>query len=90
MGRFDALIERWGLAAVMVVAALFLLVGLGSMGLWEPWEMDRAAVARTLANPPRVVAALAAEHDREAATVEAAAHEAGVALRLEREDDDDA
>lgn len=90
MGRIDALIERWGLATVMVVGALYLLVGLGSMGLWEPWEMDRAAVARTLANPPRVVAALAAGHDREAAAIEAAAHEAGAALRLEREDDDDA
>jgi len=87
MGRFDALIDRWGLSATMALGAMVLFVGIGSAGLWEPWEMDRADLARTLAEPPQVVAAVAgvAEEGGGSAAdlVEAAASYAGVALRLE-------
>lgn len=80
MARFDALIERWGMAAVMLLGALILLTGLGSTGLWEPWEMDRADLSRTLAEPPRVVAALGAPEQE--ATVRRAVSAAGAALHV--------
>ena len=41
------------LAAALV--ALFLLPGLGSSGLLDPWEMDRAAVARRIAGSRQVL-----------------------------------
>ncbi|HAN30829.1 MAG TPA: hypothetical protein DCQ06_04460, partial [Myxococcales bacterium] len=37
------------------VAALFLLPGLGSSGLLDPWEMDRAANARVVSGPSQVL-----------------------------------
>ena len=42
-----------GLAVALVAA--FLLPGLGSSGLLDPWEMDRAAVARRIAGSPQVL-----------------------------------
>ena len=41
------------LAAALV--AIFLLPGLGSSGLLDPWEMDRAAVARRIAGSKQVL-----------------------------------
>jgi hypothetical protein len=48
---------RWPIAGAAVVLALLLLPGLGGPGLLDPWEMDRAAVARWMAGSPRVVIA---------------------------------
>ncbi|MBM4342196.1 MAG: hypothetical protein FJ100_02330 [Deltaproteobacteria bacterium] len=41
------------ITALVLTAAL--LPGLGQPGLLDPWEMDRAAVARRMAGPPKVV-----------------------------------
>lgn len=49
------LLDRWQLWIAAAVLGLALLPGLGSAGLLDPWEMDRAAVARRMAAPPRVV-----------------------------------
>lgn len=48
-------LDRWQLVIAAAVLGLALLPGLGSAGLLDPWEMDRAAVARRMAAPPRVV-----------------------------------
>lgn len=42
---------------LIAVYALVLLVGLGGPGLWDPWEMNRAHVARKMAQAPRVLVA---------------------------------
>ncbi len=55
--RFVAFINRRGVLLALALGAVVLLAGLGSTGLWEPWEMDRADLARTLAAPPEAVAA---------------------------------
>lgn len=47
-----------GLAVLAVV-----LPGLGSAGLLDPWEMDRAAVARTMAGSRQVVSTLSTDAD---------------------------
>ena len=52
-----AIVLRWPLAVAAVVLAGLLLPGLGGPGLLDPWEMDRAAVARLMAGRPRVVVA---------------------------------
>jgi len=68
----------------VLVAAGFLLFRLGSDGLWEPWEMDRAAVARTIHEPSDVAVALGAEASQEGGlgdVLRQAGDEAGVALR---------
>jgi hypothetical protein len=55
MRAFVERLHRWqGLVAPLVLAAL-LLPGLGGPGLLDPWEMDRAAVARRMAGGPRVL-----------------------------------
>ena len=41
------------LALALAAAALF--PGLGSFGLWDPWEMQRAHLARTMAGDARVI-----------------------------------
>ncbi len=46
---------RWQLPIVLVVLLATLLPGLGRSGLLDPWEMDRAAVARRMASGPRVL-----------------------------------
>lgn len=43
------------LAITTLVLLAALLPGLGKPGLLDPWEMDRAAVARRMAGPPKVV-----------------------------------
>ncbi|MFO0749456.1 MAG: glycosyltransferase family 39 protein [Myxococcota bacterium] len=58
-----------------------LFAGLGSTGLWEPWEMDRADLARTLAAPPEAVVALGAGQDATTELVTRAAAQAGVVIR---------
>jgi hypothetical protein len=55
MQAWRGLFERWQLLISALVLAAVLLPGLGSAGLLDPWEMDRAAVARRMAAPPRVV-----------------------------------
>ena len=42
----DAAIERWGVPVTLLVGVCVLFVGLGSSGLWDPWEMDRADLGR--------------------------------------------
>jgi hypothetical protein len=83
MARFSALenvLRRWGHVLVIAFSGLVLVGGLGSTGLWEPWEMDRADLARTLAGPPEVVVALGPEREGLATSVSTAAavHEAVV------------
>ena len=82
MARLTALIERWGIAAVMGIAVILLFVGLGSSGLWEPWEMDRADLSRAIADPPQVLAAIAASPQDQARLLQTSAQRAGVVLRL--------
>ena len=48
-----------GLLLVVGVWLVLGLPGLGDYGLWDPWEMDQAAVARRMIGPTRV---LAVEH----------------------------
>lgn len=56
-------LTRWqGAAAALLLAAL-LLPGLGRSGLLDPWEMDRAAVARRMAAGPRVLVVEGAKGD---------------------------
>lgn len=45
-----------GALATAILAVVVLLPGLGSTGLWDPWEMDRAHVAREMAGRTKVVA----------------------------------
>lgn len=84
-GWFDklrAMTLRWGTLIAVAVGALTLFSGLGKNGLWEPWEMDRADLARTLSNPPEAVLALGAStSDAEVQAIQTAANEAGVALK---------
>ncbi len=42
---------------VALVAGLAFLPQLGSSGLWDPWEMNRAHLAREVAGPTRVIVA---------------------------------
>jgi hypothetical protein len=42
-------------AALLALAVLVLVPDLGGPGLWDPWEMDRAHVARSMAGPTRVL-----------------------------------
>ncbi|MGM0574309.1 MAG: glycosyltransferase family 39 protein [Myxococcota bacterium] len=74
---------RWGVPVALVVGALVLFVGIGRTGLWEPWEMDRADLARTLVEPDQAVVAVSrGGEDALRETVEEAAEEAGVAARF--------
>lgn len=57
--RLAALVNAHGVVLALVLGAVVLVAGIGSTGLWEPWEMDRADLARTLASPPEAVAAFA-------------------------------
>ena len=45
------------LLVVLALGAAILLPGLGRFGLWDPWEMQRAAVARNIAGGARVLVA---------------------------------
>ncbi|MCC6622993.1 MAG: glycosyltransferase family 39 protein [Deltaproteobacteria bacterium] len=81
MARLDALIERWGNLAALALGAVVLFVGLGRTGLWEPWEMERADLARTLAAPPEAVIALGPGLEGTAELIERAARDAGVVIR---------
>lgn len=50
-----ARLHAWQWPISLVVLAAALLPGLGRAGLLDPWEMDRAAIARRMANPARVM-----------------------------------
>lgn len=60
--------------AALIVGAALLFAGLGSDGLWEPWEMDRAQVSRDLEGPSQVLVGLSV-HDEP--SVRASVEEAG-------------
>ena len=47
--------QVFGLILVCAVWALIGLPGLGQNGLWDPWEMDRAHVARQMTGSPSVL-----------------------------------
>lgn len=55
--RLSAVSDRWQVAIAALLLAVVLLPGLGRSGLLDPWEMDRAAVARQMAAAPRVLVA---------------------------------
>ena len=55
-----AALDRWQLPLAVALLAALLLPGLGRSGLLDPWEMDRAAVARRMAAAPRVLVVEAA------------------------------
>ncbi len=57
------ILSRFGVPAALLIGAALLLVGLGSDGLWEPWEMDRAQVSRDLEGPSQVLVGLGYEED---------------------------
>ena len=62
-GLLDRIQRHSQLLALVAVAALAVLVlvpGIGRSGLWDPWEMDRAHVAREMAGPAK---ALVVERD---------------------------
>lgn len=90
IGRWcDHWITALGIPAVLVIGASILLFGLGANGLWDPWEMDRAAVARTFHERPEISAAVATNGDESTALKDAllaAAEDAGVVLRLSEAD----
>ena len=81
IGRWcDHWITALGIPAVLVIGASILLFGLGANGLWDPWEMDRAAVARTFHERPEISAAVATNGDESTALKDAllaAAEDAG-------------
>jgi len=87
MARLNALIERWGIAAVLGIGFVLLFVGLGSTGLWEPWEMDRADLARDIADPPQAFAAISKRSPEYPRTLRATAQRAGVVLHVADLDD---
>ncbi|MEZ4266161.1 MAG: glycosyltransferase family 39 protein [Myxococcota bacterium] len=81
---FDALrdfVERHGHLVALVLAAVVLFTGLGRSGLWEPWEMDRADLARTLVEPAQVAAAVATDTGALRTSVDTAAAEADLVVR---------
>ncbi|MEC8025757.1 MAG: glycosyltransferase family 39 protein, partial [Myxococcota bacterium] len=51
---------------LVVVVAWFALhgFGLGTHGLWDPWEMDRSHIARTMVGNPRIMVIEAAKPSR--------------------------
>ena len=53
----------FGLALVLVVYAGLNFPQLGGHGLWDPWEMDRAHVARQMTGAPRVLVVERREKD---------------------------
>ncbi|MSQ83895.1 MAG: hypothetical protein EXR77_13585 [Myxococcales bacterium] len=55
LGRLEQSARRWQLAIATGVLATVLLPALGAAGLLDPWEMDRAAVARRMAGAVRAV-----------------------------------
>lgn len=55
LSPLKASLNRWQLLVTTVILSLLLLPALGRPGLLDPWEMDRAAVGRHMAAPPRVV-----------------------------------
>lgn len=81
-----AWLRRYGIWAVMLLGSAMMLWRLGASGLWEPWEMDRADLARTLVEQPRVPAALAPSAWEEGgfyATVESATLAENMLLQAE-------
>ncbi|MCB9728769.1 MAG: glycosyltransferase family 39 protein [Deltaproteobacteria bacterium] len=74
-------VEERGHLVALVLAAVVLFAGLGRPGLWEPWEMDRADLARTMVEPGQVAAALESGDSALHATLADAAAEAGLVVR---------
>lgn len=74
--------DKWGLPLTLLVGAAALFAGLGNTGLWDPWEMDRADVARTLSEPAQVMVALRDRSGPVRDAVEQAAAAADVVARF--------
>lgn len=55
LARLSELANRFWWLLTPLLLALLLLPGLGAAGLLDPWEMDRAAVARKMAAAPTVL-----------------------------------
>lgn len=72
---------RFSTLIAVAVGAITLFAGLGNNGLWEPWEMDRADLARTLSNPPEAILALGTTTETEVQAIQKAALDANVALK---------
>lgn len=53
--KLASALQRWQVPIALALLAALLLPGLGTAGLLDPWEMDRAAVSRRMAADPRVV-----------------------------------
>lgn len=51
------MLKRWGATITLVVAAVMVPMGIWGPGLWDPWEMNAAQVARRMAEAPRVLVA---------------------------------
>lgn len=49
------MLKRWGGPIILIVAAVMVPMGIWGPGLWDPWEMNAAQVARRMAEPPRVL-----------------------------------
>lgn len=78
-----SLLARFGAHGALLVGAALLFVGLGSDGLWEPWEMDRAQVSRDLEGPAQVLVSLGSHEDADVrARVEAAGLASDTVLRF--------
>ncbi len=50
-------LKRWGGPIILIVAAVMVPMGIWGPGLWDPWEMNAAQVARRMAEAPRVLVA---------------------------------
>jgi len=73
---------RYRIQLTLVAGAMVCLWGLGREGLWEPWEMDRAALARSFVEPSKVPIALGTAQGPLQDAVLKAADGAGVVLRF--------
>lgn len=79
LGRF---LERRGIPVFLLFAGVVLLLPLGRTGLWGPWEMDRADMAKTFHESPLVPVILEPGPDNDvlAAAVVDGANDAEVRL----------
>ena len=50
-------LKRWGGPITLILACVLVPMGIWGPGLWDPWEMNAAQVARRMAEAPRVLVA---------------------------------
>lgn len=82
VNRVVTLGTTYRIPLTLVIGAVICFLGLGREGLWEPWEMDRAALARSIVEPPRVPIALGPSQAALQAPIIEAADNVGVVLRF--------